>query len=134
MNSYDLTGRVAIVTGAGQGIGLTVAERMLESGASVSVWDIDQKLLDALEAKHGKSGKLQVVNGNIGKLESVEAATKAVLDNGATSAYELHTGDSSRATVTHKQVRITLVELAPYPFSSRTIAPGEYRATLTVTR
>jgi len=80
MNSYDLTGRVAIVTGAGQGIGLTVADRMLESGASVSVWDIDQKLLDALEAKHSKSGKLQVVNGNIGKLESVEAATKAVLD------------------------------------------------------
>ena len=80
MNSYDLTGRVAIVTGAGQGIGLTVAERMLESGASVSVWDIDQKLLDALDARHGKSGKLQVVNGNIGKLDSVEAATKAVLD------------------------------------------------------
>ena len=80
MNSYDLTGRVAIVTGAGQGIGLTVAERMLESGASVSVWDIDQKLLDALDARHGKSGKLQVVNGNIGNLDSVEAATKAVLD------------------------------------------------------
>ena len=79
MNSYDLTGRVAIITGAGQGIGLTVAERMLDSGASVSVWDIDQKLLDALDAKHGKSGKLQVVNGNIGKLESVEAATKAVI-------------------------------------------------------
>ena len=40
------------------------------------------------------------------------------------SSYELHTGDSSRATVTHKQVRIALVELQPYPFSSRTIAPG----------
>ena len=80
MNSYDLNGRVAIITGAGQGIGLTVAERMLDSGASVSVWDIDQKLLDALEAKHGKSGKLQTVNGNIGKIDSVEAATKAVVD------------------------------------------------------
>ena len=79
MNSYDLNGRVAIVTGAGQGIGLTVAERMLDSGASVSVWDIDQKLLDALDAKHGKSGKLQVLNANIGKLDSVEAAVKAVV-------------------------------------------------------
>jgi hypothetical protein len=57
-----------------------------------------------------------------------------VVDGGATSEYELHTGDSSRATVTHKQVRIGLVELQPYPFSSRTIAPGDYRATLTVTR
>jgi hypothetical protein len=57
-----------------------------------------------------------------------------VLDGGATSSYELHTGDSSRATVTHNQVRIALVELQPYPFTSRTIAPGEYRATLTVSR
>jgi hypothetical protein len=57
-----------------------------------------------------------------------------VLDRGATSAYELHTGDSSRATVTHNQLRIALVELQPYPFSSHTIAPGEYRATLTVSR
>ena len=79
MNSYDLNGRVAIITGAGQGIGLTVAERMLDSGASVSVWDIDQKLLDALEQKHGKSGKLQTLNANIGKLDSVEAAVKAVV-------------------------------------------------------
>ena len=58
----------------------------------------------------------------------------SVFDDGTTSAYELHTGDSSRATVTHKQIRIGLVELQPYPFSSRTIAPGDYRATLTVSR
>jgi hypothetical protein len=57
-----------------------------------------------------------------------------VLDGGASSSYELHTGDSSRAAITHKQVRIALVELQPYPFSSRTIAPGEYRATLTASR
>jgi 3-oxoacyl-[acyl-carrier protein] reductase len=80
MNSYDYAGRVAIITGAGQGIGLTVAERMLDSGASVSIWDRDQGLLDALEAKHGKSGKVQTVNADIGKLDSVEAATKAVID------------------------------------------------------
>jgi hypothetical protein len=58
-----------------------------------------------------------------------------VLDGGAVSSYELHTGDSSRATVTHNQARISLVELQPYPFSSRPpIEPGDYRATLTVSR
>lgn len=57
-----------------------------------------------------------------------------VVDRGSTSSYELHTGDSSRATVTHGQARIALVDLQPYPFSSRTIAPGEYRATLRVSR
>ena len=45
---------------------------------------------------------------------------------------ELHTGDSSRASVTYGSVKVTLVELQPYPFSSRTIAPGDYRATLLV--
>jgi len=80
MNSYDLAGRVAIITGGGQGIGLTVAERMLESGASVAIWDIDQKLLDALDAKYDKTGKVLALRGDIGRIESVEAATKAVLD------------------------------------------------------
>jgi hypothetical protein len=54
-------------------------------------------------------------------------------DNGA-SEYELHTGDESRATVTHEGLRIQLVNLQPYPFSSRTIEPRDYRATLRVTR
>ncbi|MEO8757373.1 MAG: SDR family NAD(P)-dependent oxidoreductase [Devosia sp.] len=80
MNSYDLNGRVAIITGAGQGIGLTVAERMLDSGASVSIWDRDQTLLDGLEAKYGRTGKVQTVSADIGKLDSVEAATKAVVN------------------------------------------------------
>jgi hypothetical protein len=54
-------------------------------------------------------------------------------DSASSSSYELHTGDSSRASVVHGTARISLVELQPYPFSSRTIAPDDYRATLTVT-
>jgi hypothetical protein len=50
------------------------------------------------------------------------------------AAYELHTGDSSRASVVHDGGRLSLVDLRPFPFSSRTIAPQEYRATFTVTR
>jgi hypothetical protein len=49
-----------------------------------------------------------------------------------TREYILHTGDLK--PVTHDDLTIHLVELAPYPFSSRTIAPNEYRATLRVTR
>ena len=46
----------------------------------------------------------------------------------------LHTGDSSQASAVYDSARITLVELQPYPFSSRTIGPEEYRASLTVTQ
>lgn len=39
MNQYDLSGQVAVVTGAAQGIGRAVAERMIASGARVAIWD-----------------------------------------------------------------------------------------------
>lgn len=45
MNQIDLSGRHAVVTGGGQGIGLAVALRLLKSGASVALWDRDGDLL-----------------------------------------------------------------------------------------
>jgi NAD(P)-dependent dehydrogenase (short-subunit alcohol dehydrogenase family) len=79
MNSYDLKDRIAIITGAGQGIGLTVAERMLDNGASVSIWDRDQKLLDALSTKYVGDKRVQLLNVDIGKLDAVETATAEVM-------------------------------------------------------
>ena len=45
---------------------------------------------------------------------------------------DLHTGNMQPATT--GDVTVTLVQLTPYPFSSRTIRPDEYRATLRMTR
>ncbi len=53
MNRIDLDGRHAVVTGGAKGIGLAIVQRMLESGAKVSVWDIDT---DRLDAELGKLG------------------------------------------------------------------------------
>ncbi|HZI80578.1 MAG TPA: hypothetical protein VFD69_13745 [Vicinamibacterales bacterium] len=52
--------------------------------------------------------------------------------DGGSLSLDLHTGDASRASVTYGGVKVTLVDLQPYPFSSRTTAPGDYRATLVV--
>jgi 3-oxoacyl-[acyl-carrier protein] reductase len=41
MNQVDLKGRVAVITGGAQGIGLATAERLLQSGATVQLWDVD---------------------------------------------------------------------------------------------
>jgi NAD(P)-dependent dehydrogenase (short-subunit alcohol dehydrogenase family) len=78
MNSYDFADRAAIITGAGQGIGLTVAELMLSNGGSVSIWDRDQKLLDGLAQKYAANPRVQTLNVDIGDLPGVERATAAV--------------------------------------------------------
>ncbi|MGH9338602.1 MAG: SDR family NAD(P)-dependent oxidoreductase, partial [Acidobacteriota bacterium] len=47
MNRIDLEGKRAVVTGAGQGIGRAIAERLLASGAAVALWDRDTATLEA---------------------------------------------------------------------------------------
>ena len=81
MNKYDFDGRVAIVTGGGQGIGHTVAKRILDSGGKVSVWDVDQALLDALgESLGGDPANIQALNVDISDQTAVQVATESVAD------------------------------------------------------
>ena len=56
----------------------------------------------------------------------------SILSNGSTAERDLHTG--TMQPVTFEAVRVELIQLEPYPFSSRTIRPDEYRATVRVTR
>ena len=42
MNRIDLEGRHAVVTGGASGIGLAIAERLVASGAAVTLWDRDE--------------------------------------------------------------------------------------------
>lgn len=41
MNQLDLNGRHAVITGGATGLGYAIAQRMLASGASVTLWDRD---------------------------------------------------------------------------------------------
>ncbi|MEE9195361.1 MAG: SDR family NAD(P)-dependent oxidoreductase, partial [Alphaproteobacteria bacterium] len=57
MNQLDFTGRHAIVTGGAKGIGYATAERLLASGAGVTLWDIDEpRLAQAAETLGTKGG------------------------------------------------------------------------------
>ena len=42
---FDFKGRTAIVTGGAQGFGLDITKRLIRSGASVIIWDNDQKMV-----------------------------------------------------------------------------------------
>ena len=54
MNTLDLNGRNAVVTGGGAGIGLAIANRLVASGARVSLWDRDAKALEAAAQPLGR--------------------------------------------------------------------------------
>ena len=51
----EFGGRVAVVTGAAQGIGRAIAERLAAGGAKVSVWDKDARLGSEVAAALGGS-------------------------------------------------------------------------------
>ncbi len=58
MNKLDLRGRVAVVTGGARGIGLAVARRMVNSGASVSIWDMDPAKTEESRAALAAEGRV----------------------------------------------------------------------------
>ncbi|QCK85245.1 SDR family oxidoreductase [Phreatobacter aquaticus] len=79
MNQIDLKGRVAVITGGARGIGYGAAERMLSSGASVALWDVDAARLKEAEAALGKLGKATSHVVELTDAASVQAATDAVV-------------------------------------------------------
>jgi 3-oxoacyl-[acyl-carrier protein] reductase len=72
-NSYDFSGRHAVVTGGAAGIGLAIAQRLVQGGASVSLWDRDTAMLDKARASF-KAGTVHTVAVDISNEDAVNAA------------------------------------------------------------
>ena len=51
MHQFDLKNKTAIITGGAQGFGLNIAEKFLNSGANVIIWDLDEKKLQSVSKK-----------------------------------------------------------------------------------
>ena len=77
--SFDFKGKTAIVTGGAQGFGLDITKRLIRSGASVIIWDNDQKMVEkAIEDIKSPNLSFNIVDiSNYSKVEEcVQEITK----------------------------------------------------------
>ena len=79
-NTINVAGHHAIVTGGAAGLGFAIAERLLESGADVAIWDVDQNALDTAQAKLAKLRGQDTVLGLIADVSDPDSVARAVAD------------------------------------------------------
>ena len=75
MSLFDLTGKVAVITGSSRGIGRAIAEAMADQGAKVVISsrkaEACQEVADAINAKHG-DGTAIVIPASISSKEALQ--------------------------------------------------------------
>lgn len=78
INQISLQGRTALITGGAQGIGYAIAQRFLNSGAKVILWDINGAQLEHAKAElsaDADDGRVDIDIADIADPASVNAAT-----------------------------------------------------------
>ena len=90
MIKYDLTNRVAVVTGGAQGFGLAITERFIEAGAKVIIWDIDESAAKTAVEKVGSDNvsyqlvdvsDFEIINKNLSEIESKHGKIDIFVNN-----------------------------------------------------
>ena len=76
MNKIDLNNQTAVITGGAQGIGLAIAERFLDSGASICLWDRDEFLVNETKIRLEKKGRVEAIVADVSDIESVKKASE----------------------------------------------------------
>lgn len=80
MNQIDLHHKKAIVTGGARGIGYAIAERLLQSGAQVSLWDVDVDAMAEAALELSKLGGVHVAQVDVTCDESTQRAAASTLE------------------------------------------------------
>lgn len=79
MNRIDLEGRVALVTGGVRGIGRAIAERLLRSGAAVTIWGLNEERLAEAGKTLAEIGPCETDKVDVTDPRAVQAGIEALV-------------------------------------------------------
>ncbi|WP_405484182.1 SDR family oxidoreductase [Nocardia sp. NBC_00511] len=113
MPAFPLDGRVALITGAGQGIGRELAVLLHRRGASVALLDIDARAVTALAAELGERA-LPVIADVADRTAMAEAIPQVVAYFGRLDVVVANAG------------------VVPRPATLRTIDPADFERVLAI--
>ena len=80
MNVIDLEGRCAVITGGAQGIGRAVAERLLDSGALVALWDTDAERVKTTANELSRRGRVHALALDVTDADAVQHAAETTAE------------------------------------------------------
>jgi 3-oxoacyl-[acyl-carrier protein] reductase len=128
---FDLSGQVAVVTGAGQGIGEAIAQRLAKAGAEVAVADLKMEAAGSVAANIvSQGGKSFAVQVDISNRASVEAMFQQVVAKaGKIDVLVNNAGIAGRAAPIWEQTdedwqSVVDVNLKGVFFCCRAVLPG----------
>ena len=127
MGYFDLSGRVAIVTGGGAGIGEAISARLAKAGAKVFIADIDPKVAETAAQSIPNATALPVdvtnstsVNEAFGKVESSAGSIDILVNNAGIAGKAAPLWEQTDA----EWNRVVAVNLLGPVFCARAVLPG----------
>ena len=77
---FTLSGKTAIVTGGGRGIGRAIVQQLVSVGASVLACDLDQEALREMQASVGAPSRVAITHGDLMEPEFPPQVVTAALE------------------------------------------------------